>query len=190
MATSTPDTTRTSSRWPHLNLIHRLLTKPPSRGRASIKRRTDKWVEKRADLIQREWDSWDPQTGIGAVESICNDPGTAATAYATIAAGGTVSACYNDPWAHNSGPLTVYMTACPDDDCTTITTDDLADLKWFAIYKEGLVDGEWATSAYMESNSNCITHIIPETLVAGSYLIRHETIVCCLPTPLHHNACN
>lgn len=69
------------------------------------------------------------------------------------------------------------MTACPDDDCTSIATADLADLKWFAIYKEGLIDGEWATSAYMESNSNCITHIIPETLVAGSYLIRHETIV-------------
>lgn len=145
------------------------------------------WLEGRASaLIQREWDSWDPvDAEIGGTLTICNDPGSPATAYASIAAGGTVSACFNDPWAHNSGPLTVYMAACPDDDCTTVETTDLDALKWFAIYKEGLIDGTWATDAYMESNSNCITHIIPETLIAGNYLIRHETIVCySISTPI------
>lgn len=73
--------------------------------------------------------------------------------------------------------MTVYMAACPDDDCAAVTTADLDALKWFAIYKEGLIGDEWATAAYMEANSNCVTHIIPETLIAGSYLIRHETIV-------------
>lgn len=71
----------------------------------------------------------------------------------------------------------MYMAACPNGDCAALAAADLPALKWFAIYKEGLVNGKWATEMYMESNSNCVTHMIPETLAAGSYLIRHETIV-------------
>lgn len=157
------------------------MTWPPNSGRASIKKRHPhgeleerKRIDDGKNLIQRDWVTWDPVRDHSSPNVACNDPGSPAKLYAEAPAGSTISACYNNPWAHNSGPLTVYMAECTNGDCTTMT--DLTNVKWFAIYKEGTTGGKWATQAYMGSNSNCITHIIPKTLKPGNYLIRHETI--------------
>jgi lytic cellulose monooxygenase (C1-hydroxylating) len=126
-------------------------------------------------LIQRQWLTYDPVKDAKSPFVACNNPGSAAPLTATAKAGSTVNACFNNPWAHNTGPLTVYMTECPGD-CSKY--NDLSNAIWFPVYKEGKTStGKWATQAYMNDNSNCIPHKIPSTLKPGNYLIRHETIV-------------
>jgi lytic cellulose monooxygenase (C1-hydroxylating) len=130
-------------------------------------------------LIQRQWLTYDPIRSAQSPNLACNDPGSTAPLYAHVAAGSTITAFWNFPWAHDTGPLTVYMTECPGGDCSSFT--DVKSAEWFKIYEAGFSvptgRGTWATQKHLVDNNNGLTVKIPAKLKAGNYLIRHETIV-------------
>jgi len=54
--------------------------------------------------IQRQWNSYDPVTSVASPKVRCNG-GTSAPQYATVAAGGTVTAKWKQ-WTHKQGSWT------------------------------------------------------------------------------------
>uniref|UniRef100_A0A0W0FGZ4 AA9 family lytic polysaccharide monooxygenase n=1 Tax=Moniliophthora roreri TaxID=221103 RepID=A0A0W0FGZ4_MONRR len=127
--------------------------------------------------IQREWDSYNPITNPTHAQLACNINGAplGQQLSATVAAGSSVTAFWN-PWPHTIGPVLVYMAQCPG----PCSTADAASLDWFKIDEAGLitgnlVDGLWA-QGQLVSNNNSWTTVIPASLRAGEYMLRHELI--------------
>ncbi|EEB90089.1 hypothetical protein MPER_11753 [Moniliophthora perniciosa FA553] len=125
--------------------------------------------------IQREWDSYNPITNPTHAQLACNINGAplGQQLSATVAAGSSVTAFWN-PWPHTIGPVLVYMAQCPGPCSST----DAASLDWFKIDEAGLitgnlVDGLWA-QGQLVSNNNSWTTVIPASLRAGQYMLRHE----------------
>jgi len=126
--------------------------------------------------IQREWDSYNPLQDPTSSALTCNSNGAVAAKSATVAAGSTVTAYWNNPWPHNIGPMLVWMANC-NGPCSSFSGTGNV---WFKINQGGLISGTlskgtWA-SGQMIANNNSWTATIPANLKAGNYLIRHETI--------------
>jgi len=126
--------------------------------------------------IQREWDSYNPILDPSTSSVVCNTAGTAAQKSATVAAGSSITAYWNNPWPHNIGPVSVMMYNCGGD-CSKVSGSGAG---WFKINQVGLVSGTlskgtWGSGQMISDNSSWTT-TIPKTLAPGNYLIRHETI--------------
>ncbi|GJJ11149.1 hypothetical protein Clacol_005380 [Clathrus columnatus] len=137
--------------------------------------------------IQRQWATYNPITDVDDPNLACNDPGTTTDPQltATVAAGSTVIAYWNNPWPHTIGPVMVYMANC-NGDCTSATP---ADLDWFKINEAGLISGTigtenrhlfdlpgtWGMGELVADNSSW-TVTLPSELPNGNYMLRHELL--------------
>ncbi|KAK1763649.1 glycoside hydrolase, partial [Phialemonium atrogriseum] len=106
---------------------------------------------------------------------ICHKEATAATAYATVAAGGTVTLVWNTwPDSHH-GPVIDYLAAC-NGECSSV---DKTSLSFAKIDEDGLISGSnpgnWATDDLI-ANGNSWTVTIPSSVAPGNYVLRHEII--------------
>ncbi|TVY52041.1 Cellulose-growth-specific protein [Lachnellula cervina] len=126
--------------------------------------------------IQREWDSYNPIQDPTLSTLACNTAGTAGALTATVAAGSTVIAYWNNPWPHTIGPMVTWMANCGGD-CKTFSPTGAV---WFKIDQAGLLSGDLPTglwgSGKMVADNSTWTSVIPAGLKAGNYLLRHETI--------------
>ncbi|TDZ26868.1 Endoglucanase-7 [Colletotrichum orbiculare MAFF 240422] len=103
---------------------------------------------------------------------ICAKNAGNANSTVQVSAGGTVEFRWNK-WAH-FGPVMTYVARCPADDCTTA---DKTALEFVKIDEAGIDVGsqEWAATAMVKNNLTWVTKV-PNTLAAGHYVFRHETI--------------
>ncbi|KAI0660273.1 glycosyl hydrolase family 61-domain-containing protein [Cubamyces menziesii] len=76
-------------------------------------------------------------------------------------------------WPHNTGPMLTYMAACEG---TTCDKFDASGAKWFKVDQVGKKsDGStWVQQDIM--NGGTYSMKLPENIVPGDYLIRHEII--------------
>ncbi|KAI5803018.1 glycoside hydrolase family 61 protein [Geopyxis carbonaria] len=111
-----------------------------------------------------------PVTDVTSDDMVCNvDGATAAASTCSVAAGDNVTVTW-DTGAH-PGPEMVYMASVSD----TATTD-ISGLSWFKISEDGLhADGTWASET-VNTNGGLYSFTIPESVPAGKYLLRGETI--------------
>ncbi|EJD05308.1 glycoside hydrolase [Fomitiporia mediterranea MF3/22] len=128
--------------------------------------------------IQRQWATYNPITDPTDPTIACNDPGTTTDPQltATVPAGTSITAYWNNPWPHAIGPMMIYMANCGGD-CTDA---DPTSLNWFKIDESGLLngtvaDGFWGSGLMIQQNSSW-TSTIPAALPNGNYMIRHETL--------------
>lgn len=126
--------------------------------------------------IQREWDTYNPIQDPTSSTLTCNANGALAPLSATVAAGTSVTAYWNNPWPHAIGPVVVWMAKCPGA-CTSTTPSGSA---WFKIDQSGLLSGTlsggtWGMGKLINQNSSW-TSTIPAALAPGNYLIRHELL--------------
>jgi cellulase len=103
---------------------------------------------------------------------ICHINAEPAASAATVAAGGSIDFQWTTWPESHVGPMITYVAKCEGDSCASA---DKSTLKWAKIEEAGFVDGEWAAIA-MIANNNTWSVKVPETLAAGSYVFRHETI--------------
>jgi cellulase len=103
---------------------------------------------------------------------VCHIKAKAASSAATVAAGGTLDFQWTTWPESHVGPMITYVAKCDGDSCSSA---DQTSLKWAKIEESGFTDGEWASIA-MIKNNNTWSVKVPETLAAGSYVFRHETI--------------
>ncbi|KUJ21308.1 glycoside hydrolase [Mollisia scopiformis] len=126
--------------------------------------------------LQREWDSYNPIQDPTLASMACNSAGTPGALTATVAAGSTIVAYWNNPWPHTIGPMVVWMANCGGDCKTFEPTGNV----WFKINQAGLISGTLSTglwgSGQMVAQNSSWTVTIPKSLAPGNYLIRHETI--------------
>ncbi|KAF9529108.1 cellulose-growth-specific protein [Crepidotus variabilis] len=128
--------------------------------------------------IERPWSTYDPMTDVTASTFSCNNDGTAPAGQKTaqMAAGSDVTLYWNDNYGHDTGPILTYLAQCPGS-CTGGNTKDL---QWFKIQEAGLLSGTIAKGSWaagkMIANNHSWTTTIPNTVPAGQYMIRHETI--------------
>ncbi|KAG6831282.1 Esterase/lipase/thioesterase [Tephrocybe sp. NHM501043] len=129
--------------------------------------------------IQRPWSTYNPITDATDSTIACNDDGTSGALQltATVAAGSTITAYWNQVWPHNIGPMLTYLAQCPGSTCTGVSASSL---KWFKIDQAGLLSGtvysgSWGSGKMINDNSTWTT-TIPKTVPSGNYLIRFETI--------------
>jgi hypothetical protein len=87
--------------------------------------------------IQREWDTYNPLLDPTSDSLRCNANGAVAALSATVPAGSSITAYWNNPWPHNIGPVTVYMANCGGN-CANF---DGSGNVWFKINAVGLVSG-------------------------------------------------
>ncbi|CAN8097699.1 unnamed protein product [Discula destructiva] len=101
----------------------------------------------------------------------CNqlDPGTATV---NVAAGGTVTATFNNNLYH-PGPFQSYMAKVPDG--ADVNTWDPTDAVWFKIYQDALIPGS-SSATWTSNGKTSIDVTIPACLAPGDYLIRNEHI--------------
>ncbi|KAH6683944.1 glycoside hydrolase [Halenospora varia] len=123
--------------------------------------------------IQRQWPDYNPTMTVTAKSVMCNG-GTSAKLSASVAAGSTVTAKWQQ-WTHAQGPVMVWLYKCAGD----FTACDGSGQKWFKIDQMGMTapplkGTNWGTAKVMKDLA--WTSTIPKTLVAGNYLIRHELI--------------
>lgn len=129
--------------------------------------------------IERPWSTYNPITDATDAQLGCNDNGTAGALQltATVEAGSSITAYWNQVWPHAYGPMLVYLAQCPGDSCTPVSSNDL---QWFKIDQCGLIngtvyDGVWGDGVMIVQNSSWTT-VIPKEVPTGNYLIRFETI--------------
>ncbi|KAJ3493757.1 hypothetical protein NLJ89_g10946 [Agrocybe chaxingu] len=131
--------------------------------------------------IQRPWNTYDPILDATAPTVSCNDDGNSLPAgqqlTATVAAGSSITAYWNNPWPHPTGPVLTYLAQCPGSTCTGVNSNTL---RWFKIDEAGLLSGTVATGVWaagkMVAENNTWTSTIPASVPSGQYLIRFETI--------------
>ncbi|THH09771.1 hypothetical protein EW145_g1786 [Phellinidium pouzarii] len=128
--------------------------------------------------IQRQWATYNPITTVSDPNLACNDPGTITDPQltATVAAGSSITAFWNNPWPHTIGPVMVYMANCGGS-CSDSTPSSL---NWFKIDEAGLLSGTvgngyWGMGELVADNSSW-TSTIPSELPSGNYMIRHELL--------------
>ncbi|GJE99435.1 glycoside hydrolase family 61 protein [Phanerochaete sordida] len=129
--------------------------------------------------IQRPWSTYNPITDATDPQIACNDDGTSGALQltATVKAGSSITAYWNQIWPHAIGPMLTYLAECPGSSCTGVNANTL---KWFKIDEAGLLSGtvysgSWADGQMIAQNSSWTT-TIPSTVPSGNYLIRFETI--------------
>ncbi|THH12116.1 hypothetical protein EW146_g7807 [Bondarzewia mesenterica] len=129
--------------------------------------------------IQRPWYSYNPITNVSDPTLACNDNGTSGDLQltASVTAGSSITAYWNQVWPHAIGPMLTYLAQCPGSTCTGV---DATTIKWFKIDEVGLIsgtvaDGYWGDGEMIDQNSSWTT-TIPTTVPSGNYLIRFETI--------------
>ncbi|KAG6907777.1 hypothetical protein DXG01_007384 [Tephrocybe rancida] len=76
-------------------------------------------------------------------------------------------------WIHNTGPMLTYLASCGNLSCSQF---DSSQAKWFKIDQQGHKSGSiyWVQRDVM--NGQPVSVMLPKTLAAGNYLIRHEII--------------
>jgi len=128
--------------------------------------------------IQRQWATYNPITTTTDPDLACNNPGTTTDPQlsATVAAGSSVTAFWNNPWPHTIGPVMVYMANCGGD-CSSASPSSL---EWFKIDEAGLLsgtvgNGDWGMGKLVADNSSW-TSTIPAAIPSGNYMIRHELL--------------
>ncbi|KAG8982215.1 hypothetical protein FRB90_006956, partial [Tulasnella sp. 427] len=130
--------------------------------------------------IQREWDTYNPIQDPTLSIIACNSNGAALPSgqqlTGTVAAGTAITAYWNDPWPHPTGPQITYMANCKGS-CDTANANSL---DWFKIDEAGLLSGtvatgKWAAGKMIDQN-NTWTSTVPSCIPSGNYLIRFETI--------------
>lgn len=116
---------------------------------------------------------------LASPDIICHLNATNGVLTAPVIAGTTIAVRWSDwPEAH-WGPVIDYMAHCPNDDCATV---DKTKLRFFKIAEMGQLErgfdgnvGYWANNKLRDDDFTWkIT--VPETLVPGSYVLRHEII--------------
>jgi len=127
-----------------------------------------------ADTIQRPYPSYDPITDPAVTNIRCNNNGQTSKFHGEIAAGSKITAFWKQ-WTHAEGPVTVYLSRCPSNDCSNY--DGSGD--WFKIDQAGMLSGtiskgEWGNGIVLKTGKWETT--IPANLQAGAYLIRHELL--------------
>ncbi|KAF5324110.1 hypothetical protein D9619_011383 [Psilocybe cf. subviscida] len=141
--------------------------------------------------IQRPWSSYNPIQDATASTLACNDDGSAlsgsAQLTATVQAGSSITAYWNQVWPHPYGPQLTYLAQCSGSSCDSANAKSL---KWFKIDQAGLLsgtvaNGQWAAGKMIAQN-NSWTTTIPSSVPSGNYLIRFETIALhSLPAQLY-----
>jgi len=128
--------------------------------------------------IQRQWATYNPITSVSDPDLACNNPGTVVNPQlsASVAAGTSVTAYWNNPWPHTIGPVMVYMANCGGD-CSSANP---ASLNWFKINQSGLISGtvgtgQWGMGTLVADNSSWTT-TLPKDLPNGNYMLRHELL--------------
>jgi cellulase len=104
---------------------------------------------------------------------ICHKQAAPGAATATVSAGGTVEFHWTSWPESHFGPVLTYVAPCGGD-CSAV---DKATLKWTKI-EEAAIDlttQEWPIAAMIANNNTWVT-TVPENLLAGSYVFRHEII--------------
>lgn len=143
--------------------------------------------------IQRHWADFRPITNPTLPSLACNDPGTPAEEYATVAAGATIEAYYRG-WPHDIGAIVVWMAYCGAEPTACASFNGTEGRRWFKIDQAGLLsgtvrEGVWAQREMVARNYTWGVRV-PERLRAGAYLIRHELIALHVPfTPEFYPEC-
>jgi hypothetical protein len=142
--------------------------------------------------IQRHWADFRPIVDAELFSLACNDPGTPAEEYATVAAGAEIGAYYKG-WPHDVGPIIVWMAYCGAEP-TSCSSFNATGGRYFKIAQTGLIegtvhDGMWAQKQ-MVGNNFTWRVTVPEGLKGGAYLMRHELIALHVPfTPEFYPEC-
>jgi len=123
--------------------------------------------------IERQWPDYNPTLTVSDIKMRCNG-GTSAALSATVAAGSTVTAFWQQ-WTHQQGPVMVWMYKC----AAAFTACDGSGTGWFKIDQMGLTapplsGTSWGTAVLYKNLK--WTSTIPAALAPGNYLIRHEVL--------------
>lgn len=145
--------------------------------------------------IQRHWADFKPILDVSLPTLVCNDPGSYAEEYATVAAGAEIQAYWRG-WPHDIGPVIVWMAYCGAEPTSCSSFNGTGGKHWFKIAQEGLLKGTihggvslWA-QGQMVANNYTSGAVIPRGLKEGAYLIRHELIALHVPmTPEFYPQC-
>lgn len=144
--------------------------------------------------IQRHWIDFSPIVDVSSPALVCNNPGSYAEEYATVAAGAQVEAYYRG-WPHDIGPVIVWMAYCGAEPASCASFNGTGGRHWFKIDQAGLLSGTmreglWA-QMHMVANNNYTWRVtIPERLRQGAYLMRHELVALHVPfTPEFYPEC-
>ncbi|KFY68524.1 hypothetical protein V496_00349 [Pseudogymnoascus sp. VKM F-4515 (FW-2607)] len=139
-----------------------------------------------ADQNTISWPNWATDTGFVPSSTlqdpniICHINATNSKKSATIAAGSQIKLRWTSPWPESHhGPIIDYIANCGGD-CTTV---DKTKLEWVKIAEVGQLSlgpgggtpGQWAEHSLAE-NDSIWTVNLPSSLIAGSYVLRHEII--------------
>ncbi|KAJ3123828.1 hypothetical protein HK098_001619 [Nowakowskiella sp. JEL0407] len=121
--------------------------------------------------IQWQWKNYDPMFTPTDSNIMCNG-GTSAGLSAPVKPGSNVTAHWSQ-WTHSEGPCTAYLYKCDG----AFSSCDGKKKQWFKIGEVGLVSGTykggvWCGTQIMNTKKWSVT--IPQNLVPGNYLIRHE----------------
>ncbi|KAK4143500.1 lytic polysaccharide monooxygenase [Dichotomopilus funicola] len=144
--------------------------------------------------IQRHWIDFGPITDLASPSLICNNPGTSAEEYATVAAGAQIEAYYRG-WPHDIGAVIVWMAYCGAEPASCAEFDGTDGARWFKIDQAGLLsgtmlDGVWAQGDMVANRNYTWSVTIPERLQQGAYLLRHELLALHVPlTPEFYPEC-
>jgi hypothetical protein len=101
---------------------------------------------------------------------------------------------YRTTWVHGLGPVLVYMAAC-NGPCTDVDTSKLSwfkiseasfDLDYSTEPRDGYPSKQWAQHDWARNS----TTIVPKSLKAGYYMLRHEIIMIELDPPQFYPICS
>jgi hypothetical protein len=140
------------------------------------------------NTIEREWSTFNPIEKPQTEAIICNSPGTPAQRSATVPAGSSIKAHWNQ-YSHNVGPLIIWMAECP----SSCNTWNAKNGRWFKIDEQGLLSGtvgkgNWGSGSMIAKNLTW-TIRIPKSLKAGDYLLRTETVAMHSTVPQFYPNC-
>ncbi len=119
-------------------------------------------------------------TGYSSPDIICHKQAVPGALHAKVGAGELIELQWNMWFPLHWGPIITYLASC-DGPCDKVEPSKLS---WFKIAERGLVKtagtagvgyGTWATDELL-SNGNRWTVRLPEKIVAGNYVLRHEPI--------------
>ncbi|KAI9170705.1 Endoglucanase-7 [Paramyrothecium foliicola] len=104
----------------------------------------------------------------------CHKNSKPGKAYATVAAGGSLTFDWTPKqWPHPHGPIIAYVAKC-NGECTNVSPDSL---RWVKIQEQGIdyATQTWASAEFVNKGSKW-TVTIPKSLAPGNYVLRHEII--------------
>ncbi|KAJ7595353.1 glycosyl hydrolase family 61-domain-containing protein [Mycena floridula] len=127
--------------------------------------------------VIREVSAQDPVKGATNPSVNCGNNAQIAAQTADALPGSVLSFDWREAdlanWPHNTGPMLTYMASCGSVSCSSFNSSDA---NWFKIDQVGLKsDGvSWYQEDLMSGMTASV--MIPTTLAAGEYLVRHEII--------------